>query len=126
MSTLFAKNGFSRPSLKQFCGVFRHVLFPQESTVLRSKRHVSEGNTRRLQRESEDDKIPQRAFFASEEAYREPGRVGGDLSLWIESLPPHRTVRAQLTHTAPLRHPSQNIANMISQFIDVNLYSCFG
>jgi len=26
MSTLFAKNGFSRPSLKQFCGVFRHVL----------------------------------------------------------------------------------------------------
>src|SRR5690625_27425 len=36
MSTLFAKNGFSRPSLK-YCGVFRHVLFPQESTVLRSK-----------------------------------------------------------------------------------------
>src|SRR5690625_3889071 len=30
MSTLFAKNGFSRPSLKQFCGVFRHVLFPQD------------------------------------------------------------------------------------------------
>src|SRR5699024_11596846 len=25
MSTLFAKNGFSRPSLK-YCGVFRHVL----------------------------------------------------------------------------------------------------
>src|SRR5690625_528106 len=44
----------------------------EESTVLRSKRHVSEGNTRRLQRESEDDKTPQRAFFASEEAYREP------------------------------------------------------
>src|SRR5699024_5415550 len=30
MSTLFAKNGFSRPSLEQFCGVFRHVLFPQD------------------------------------------------------------------------------------------------
>src|SRR5690625_2028708 len=26
MSTLFAKNGFSRPSLELFCGVFRHVL----------------------------------------------------------------------------------------------------
>src|SRR5690625_963315 len=26
MSTLFAKNGFSRPSLEQLCGVFRHVL----------------------------------------------------------------------------------------------------
>src|SRR5699024_12760634 len=37
VSTLFAKNGFSRPSLEQFCGVFRHVLFPQESTGLRSK-----------------------------------------------------------------------------------------
>src|SRR5690625_2094308 len=31
MSTLFAKNGFSRPSLEQICGVFRHVLFPLES-----------------------------------------------------------------------------------------------
>src|SRR5690625_814002 len=29
MSTLFAKNGFSRPSLK-YCGVFRLVLFPQD------------------------------------------------------------------------------------------------
>src|SRR5699024_1029297 len=29
MSTLFAKNGFSRPSLK-YSGVFRHVLFPQD------------------------------------------------------------------------------------------------
>src|SRR5699024_1000476 len=67
MSTLFAKHGFSRPSLK-YCGGFRHVLFPQdkeglgsiniarrklvcifeESTVLRSKHHVNEGNTRRL------------------------------------------------------------------------------
>src|SRR5699024_5829990 len=44
----------------------------EESTVLRSKHHVSEGNTRRLQRESEDDETPQRAFFASEEAHREP------------------------------------------------------
>src|SRR5690625_102859 len=26
MSTLFAKHGFSRPSLEQCCGVFRHVL----------------------------------------------------------------------------------------------------
>ena|SRR5690625_1627541 len=40
------------------------------STVV--KHHVSEGNTRRLQRESEDDETPQRAFFASEEAHREP------------------------------------------------------
>src|SRR5699024_1880536 len=39
------------------------------STVVK---HVSEGNTRRLQRESEDDETPQRAFFASEEAHREP------------------------------------------------------
>src|SRR5699024_4790378 len=30
MSTLFARNGFSRPSLEQFCGVFRHVLFPHD------------------------------------------------------------------------------------------------
>src|SRR5699024_1426045 len=56
MSTLFAKNDFSRPSLN-YCGLFRHVLLPQdkegsgniyiarrklvcifeESTVLRSK-----------------------------------------------------------------------------------------
>src|SRR5699024_3065743 len=33
MSTLFAKNGFSRPSFKQFCGVFGHVLFPQMFSV---------------------------------------------------------------------------------------------
>ena|SRR5690625_2113536 len=59
-------------SRSPLCGVFRHVLFPQESTVLRSKHHVSEGNTRRLQRESEDDETPQRALFASEEAHREP------------------------------------------------------
>src|SRR5690625_4126021 len=32
------------------------------STVV--KYHVSEGNTRRLLRESEDDKTPQRAYFA--------------------------------------------------------------
>src|SRR5699024_2294547 len=37
-----------------------------------AKHHVSEGNTRRLLRESEDDETPQRAFFASEEAHREP------------------------------------------------------
>src|SRR5699024_7611931 len=37
-----------------------------------AKHYVSEGNTRRLQRESEDDETPQRAFFASEEAHREP------------------------------------------------------
>src|SRR5699024_787571 len=37
-----------------------------------TKHHISEGNTRRLQRESEDDETPQRAFFASEEAHREP------------------------------------------------------
>ena len=34
--------------------------------------NISEENTRRLQRESEDDETPQRAFFASEEAQREP------------------------------------------------------
>ena len=37
-----------------------------------AKHYVSEGNTRRLLRESEDDETPQRAFFASEEAHREP------------------------------------------------------
>src|SRR5699024_5322817 len=37
-----------------------------------AKHHVSVGNTRRLQRESEDDETPQRAIFASEEAHREP------------------------------------------------------
>src|SRR5690625_5495883 len=77
----------SASSRNPLCGVFRHVLFPQESTVLRSKHHrnseseiyrtvakhhVSEGNTRRLLRESEDDETPQRASFASEEAHREP------------------------------------------------------
>src|SRR5699024_12853869 len=36
------------------------------------KYHLSEGNTRRLLRESEDDETPQRAFLASEEAHREP------------------------------------------------------
>src|SRR5690625_3158839 len=35
MSTLFAKNGFSRPSLR-YCGVFRHVLFPQDKEGTRS------------------------------------------------------------------------------------------
>src|SRR5699024_11575885 len=50
----------------------RKPLFPQESTVLRFKHHVSEENTRRLLRESEDDETPQRAIFASEEAHREP------------------------------------------------------
>src|SRR5690625_788254 len=29
MSALFAKNGFSRPPVK-YCGVFGHVLFPQD------------------------------------------------------------------------------------------------
>src|SRR5699024_7731107 len=75
MSTLFAKNGFSRPSLR-YCGVFRHVLFPHVFSVGRAftrsprsqrssasnnhhnsaidlystvaKQHVSEGNIRRL------------------------------------------------------------------------------
>src|SRR5690625_1762120 len=46
------------------------VLIEHYSTV--AKHHVSEGNTRRLLRESEDAKTPQRAFFASEEAHREP------------------------------------------------------
>src|SRR5690625_2015074 len=45
-----------------------------ESEIYRTvaKHHVSEGNTRRLLRESEDDETPQRASFASEEAHREP------------------------------------------------------
>src|SRR5699024_11145775 len=62
----------SASSRNPLCGVFRHVLFPQESTLLSSKHHVSNGNTRRLQRESEDDETPQRALYASEEAHREP------------------------------------------------------
>src|SRR5699024_3417373 len=62
----------SASSRNPLCWVFRPVLFPQESTVLRFKHHVSEGNTRRLLRESDDDETPQRAFFASEEAHREP------------------------------------------------------
>ncbi|PAV31152.1 hypothetical protein CIL05_00380 [Virgibacillus profundi] len=37
-----------------------------------NNRNTSEGNTRRLQRESEDDETPQGAFFATEEAHREP------------------------------------------------------
>src|SRR5699024_8918582 len=61
----------SASSRNPLCVVFRHVLFPQESTVIRSKEHVSKRNTRRLQRESEDDETPQRAFYASEEAHRE-------------------------------------------------------
>ena len=36
MSTLFAKNGFSRPSLGYSCGVFGHVLFPQMFSVGRA------------------------------------------------------------------------------------------
>jgi len=36
------------------------------------KHKASEGNTRRLLRESEDDETPQRAFLAREEAHREP------------------------------------------------------
>ncbi|WP_337020060.1 hypothetical protein, partial [Oceanobacillus massiliensis] len=36
------------------------------------KPNLSGGNTRRLLRESEDDETPQGAFFASEEAHREP------------------------------------------------------
>src|SRR5699024_1731651 len=44
----------------------------KESYSTIAKHYVSEGNTRRLQRESEDDETPQRAFFASEEAHREP------------------------------------------------------
>ena len=38
MSTLFAKNGFSRPSLERYCGFFRHVLFPQMFSVGRAVR----------------------------------------------------------------------------------------
>ena len=49
-----------------------------------------------------------------ETRYKLISRVGTDLSLRIVSCSPHRTVRAQLTHTAPLQHLSQNIANMIS------------
>src|SRR5690625_5417282 len=49
-STLFAKNGFSWPSLEEFCGVFGHVLFPQESPPFthpdRSEEHTSELQSR--------------------------------------------------------------------------------
>src|SRR5699024_9849709 len=37
-----------------------------------AKHHDSEGNTRRLLQGSDDDETPERAFFASEEANREP------------------------------------------------------
>src|SRR5699024_10323563 len=62
----------SSSSRNPLYGVFRHVLLRQESTVIRTKNHDRKGNTRRLQRESEDDETPQRAFYASEEAHREP------------------------------------------------------
>src|SRR5690625_975999 len=62
----------SASSRNPLFGFFRHVLLPQELTVLSCKHYVSEENTRRLLRESEDDETPQRAFFASEEAHREP------------------------------------------------------
>src|SRR5690625_4401634 len=79
----FRGHGFSlleKPTLRGLqtragtahCSSHRKPLFLQGSTVLRSKHHVSEGNTRRLLRESEDDETPQRAFFASEETHREP------------------------------------------------------
>src|SRR5699024_11243063 len=81
-----------------YCGVFRHVLGlrllalpktfvpagvngpPLQTTIITVsqlysnviKHYASEGNTRRLLRESDDDENPQRAFFASEEAHREP------------------------------------------------------
>src|SRR5690625_2153344 len=37
-----------------------------------AKYYVSEENTRRLLRESEDKETPKRVFFVSEEAHREP------------------------------------------------------
>src|SRR5699024_5450641 len=49
-----------------------HLNSENELYSIVAKHHVSEGNTRRLQRESEYDGTPQRAFFASEEAHREP------------------------------------------------------
>jgi|SRR5690625_900532 len=49
---------------------YRKVEVGLDSIV--AKHYVSEGNTRRLLRESEDDETPKRVFFASEEAHREP------------------------------------------------------
>src|SRR5699024_1461925 len=45
MSTLFAKNGFSRPSLERYCGVFGHVLFPQMFSVGRVIAMVFDGTS---------------------------------------------------------------------------------
>src|SRR5690625_1096965 len=45
MSMLFAKDDFSRPSLKQFCGVFGHVLFPQMFSVGRVIAMVFDGSS---------------------------------------------------------------------------------
>src|SRR5699024_898964 len=61
-----------------------------------AKRHVSEGNTRRLLRESEDDETPQRAFCASEEAHREPAEsvVYFQSGMLLHSLYQLREVRA--------------------------------
>src|SRR5699024_991920 len=76
----FRGHGFSlleKPTLRglQTRAVPAGVNGPPLQTALYTnvaKDHVSEGNTRRLQRESEDDETPQRAFLASEEAHREP------------------------------------------------------
>src|SRR5699024_461299 len=61
---------FSRSQRSSAPNNYRKVEVELDSIV--AKHYVSEGNIRRLLRESEDDETPQRAFFASEEAHREP------------------------------------------------------
>src|SRR5699024_12491542 len=47
MSTLFAKNGFSRPSLK-YCGVFRHVLGLRTARPTKTYVPAGQGRLRQL------------------------------------------------------------------------------
>src|SRR5699024_6250041 len=61
---------FSRSQRSSATNNYRKVEVGLDSIV--AKHYVSEGNTRRLLRESEDDETPKRVFFASEEAHREP------------------------------------------------------
>src|SRR5699024_10637749 len=111
-----------------------HVISPDNSAFDEGERVVIVPNipARRLGSNSTDDHHPSKNRVVSDNYLSNslflgsgydgiaqqymvlPGRVGTGLSLRIVLRPPHRTVRAQLTHTAHLRHLSQNIANMIT------------
>src|SRR5690625_4703401 len=69
MSTLFAKNGFSRPSSEQFCGVFRHVLGlrtarPIENLCSRRGQRSSAPNTM-LAKEIHEDSLKKKTAFSA-------------------------------------------------------------